>query len=274
MAKVSHSTITRAAAKVLSDAMEGELVDAAHPAALAFLQRQELAKLPSPLPGVDARYEEALAHCQEVGRWTASAVQRGLKIGYGRASKIFAMMQATGVVPKKEEEEVHEVPESAPAEPKVQETPKKPYVRGYAAKKLKEQAQEPDKPPVPVPEFIQPFAHKSLTELVDTFGTDTRFETWLNSLQKIAGVQEKRLKNAKTEGELVGRNLVTVGIFDHIDAAFTRMLTDGRQTIAARAHTITKAGGTIPDVDKMVGDQLSSLIKPAKDRMIKALKNL
>ena len=91
-------------------------------------------------------------------------------------------------------------------------------------------------------------------------------------MQKIEGINEKRLKNAETQGKLVSRALVKGAILDVIDGVFTRILSDGRQTISARAHAVAASGGSLDDVDSEVGDLLGSFIKPAKAKMDKALK--
>ena len=124
-----------------------------------------------------------------------------------------------------------------------------------------------------IPDDIQMFLDYPLRELIAKFGTSVAFTDWLSATQKIEGINEKRLKNAEAEGKLISRDLVKTAVIDRVDGVFTQMLTDGVKTIGSRAHTIATAGGGVQEVQKMVEDQLSSLIRPAKVKMIQAIRD-
>ena len=195
------------------------------------------------------------------------------------------MMRAAGLVPEKAKE--------APEQPKVAATgqSKKPdgrsapkHVAGRAAakQKIKEgppqlphDNDDPDYDPLAgIPDDIRKLADWSLRDLVLRFGTDVRFKDWLDSLQKIEVVHEKRLKNAQVEGELVSRAVIKNGVIDHINVAHQRMLTDGAKSIATRAMTLVHSGDDVQAVQDMVADQLGSFIRPAKSKMTRTLKGL
>ena len=149
-----------------------------------------------------------------------------------------------------------------------------PHVRGTAAVKAakKRQADQEDEI-FEIPEDIQAFADMTLRELIEKFGTDTRFVDWLSATQKIEAINEKRLKNATTEGELVSRKLVRTGIIEPIDACHIKLLTDGAKTIARRATAMHSAERPLEDIEKFVADQITSFIRPVKAKVARALKN-
>jgi hypothetical protein len=124
-----------------------------------------------------------------------------------------------------------------------------------------------------IPDDIKAFLDLTLRELMHRFGTDIAFVDWLSATQKIEVINEKRLKNAQTEGELISRDLVKTNVVDRIDGVFVRMLTDGVKTISSRSHAIAKSGGSVDDVRKLVEDQLGSFIRPAKVKMARALRD-
>lgn len=266
MAGVNPSTVTRISKTILKEAAEGKYIDAAHPIAIKYLEDREYAQTNSTDDGVDPLYEKAIAICNEKGRYDKAFIQRNLHIGYNRASEIFNMMDDNGLVSQSKEP----LKKSKPAKPSVE----KP--RGQAAvKEAKKQ-----KPPlekiegsVDIPKDIQEFADFTLRELIDKFGTDSRFIDWLNALQKIEAINEKRLKNAQTEGKLISRRLVKIGIIDPINGAHLKMLKDGSKSIAAGVISKHEAGSELSEVEAYVSDIMRSLIKPVKNKITRALKN-
>ncbi len=148
------------------------------------------------------------------------------------------------------------------------------YVRGAAAaKETKKREAAKDDQILEFPADIQSFADMTLRELIDRFGTDARFVDWLSATQKIEAINEKRLKNAATEGELVSRELIRVGIIEPIDACHIKLLTDGAKTIARRATAMHSAEKPLEDIEKFVKDQITSFIRPVKAKVARALKN-
>lgn len=284
MAGVAPASVTKACKSRLLPACDGKRIDAAHPAAVEYMENRARATTPPAAPGLDPLYEDAIEACTAAGRWSANAVSNLLNVGSARGKRIFQQLTAAGLVPERG---------APPAEPSPSVATKKPHVRGTAAAKEKRkrtpppealaayaQAAELDGRPgerddyvFEVPEDIQAFADMTLRELIEKFGTDTRFVDWLKATQTIEAINEKRLKNAVTRGELVNRNLVRVGIIEPIDAAHIKLLTDGAKTIARRASAMTAAGREPEEIEKFVADQISSFIRPVKSKVARALAN-
>jgi len=108
---------------------------------------------------------------------------------------------------------------------------------------------------------------------VQRFGTATAFLDWLNATKRIEDINEKRIKNATTRGELVSRKLVQVGVIEVFESMFKKMLSDGSKTIARRVHAMAKADREVEDCEKFTADQIGSFIRPAKAKSTRALKN-
>lgn len=272
LAGVSAPAVTKALRSGLRDAVDGKRIDAAHPAAVKYLQDKADAPTPvsttEPAPGIDPLYEAALQHCQGNGRFTATNIQRGCKVGYNRACKILALIEASGLN------------KTAPPPP-----PKKTNVitKGHTAKNNAKKAEslagitadiENGRTLHEIPEDIKSFAHMTLAELIKRFGTDGAFVDWLRAVKSIEDINEKRLKNAVTRGELISVKLVKTGVIEHFDTAFTKLLSDGAKTIARRVLAMGGAGRTVPECEEFVADQISSFIKPAKAKIARALKNV
>ena len=156
------------------------------------------------------------------------------------------------------------------------DTPVVTKPRGQAAVK---EAKKREPPPeeregtIDIPEDIQAFADFTLRELIEKFGTDTRFVDWLSATQKIEAINEKRLKNAQTKGELISRELVKNGVIDTFNAAHLRLLKDGAKSIAAGVISKHAGGAELSEVEAYVSDILGSFIKPVKGKITRVLKN-
>jgi len=111
----------------------------------------------------------------------------------------------------------------------------------------------------------------SLREILRTFGTKQQFRDWVDLIKSLEIIHEKRLKNAKAEGELVSRDLIKKGVIDPLDNMHKRLLADGARTIARQVHNMSLAGRAVEDCEKYVGERLTSFIQSAK---VQAKKNL
>ena len=272
-AGVSAAAVTKACNNILKDAVEGKRIDAAHPSAVSYLEIKLRDSTPPPASGLDAIYEEAVEHCRTVDRYSVSGLQRHFKIGYNRAHRIITTMRANGLIPEgRDPTKPGGLKNPEPVV--IQEPETKPHVRGTAAVKAAKKRQVDQEDEIfEIPEDIQAFADMTLRELIEKFGTDTRFVDWLSATQKIEAINEKRLKNATTEGELVSRKLVRTGIIEPIDACHIKLLTDGAKTIARRATAMHSAERPLEDIEKFVADQITSFIRPVKAKVARALKN-
>lgn len=266
-AGVAPSSVTKACNQHLKHCCHGKRVDADHPDVIAYIERRERATREPELQGIDPLYEDAVELLRGSKRPTANALRRPLNIGAERAKSLYALIEASGVLATPAPE-----PDPEPA-PVTKPAPAKP--RGWTAKKenQKREAAKQDDTIYAVPEDIQAFADMTLRELVEKFGTDVRFVDWLKATKAIEDINEKRLKNAETKGELVSRQLVRHGILDPIESAHVKLLTDGSKTIARRAAAMSGSGRDVEDIEKFVADQITSFLRPMKAKIQRTLKN-
>jgi hypothetical protein len=153
-------------------------------------------------------------------------------------------------------------------------TLKQPKLKGPAAVRERKKRQAAEQGPPgnnPIPEHLSPYVDLTLRELITRFGTDYQFVEWLKAINLIEGIQEKRLKNLKTQGELIHRQLVEDYLISPINTAHTQMLADGAKTLAAKAIELRDSGDGAVEIEKEIRDRLSSFIKPMKRKIKKAL---
>lgn len=268
-AGVEPSTITRACKTVLKDAVVGKKLDASHPSAIAYLEEKHTPKGEAPATGIDPLYEAAVTSCGISGRYTATSIQKAHKIGWERAKAILATMQVNGVIP---ENPTPQDPVDSTPIPPVIDTASKP--RGHVAKNQSKKEGKYEEGSFTVPEYIGDLADMTLRELIMQFGTDVRFVDWLKATKEIEMINEKRLKNAESEGTLVSRRLVKVGIIDPLESAHIKLLTDGVKTIARRSVALHDSGRDLSEIEDFVADQISSFLRPVKAKVARALKNV
>ena len=269
MAGVSGAAITKACSGKLRNTLDGKLIDINHPDAVAYLDKKDIENGPPAATGLDVLYEDAIDLCTESGRWTASQLQRGLRIGYERSTNLINTIRAAGLIPEAVNKNV-----PAPHPPITPVVTKPPHIRGtHAAREKKKREPPPEPGTIEIPEDIQMFADMTLRELVDKFGTDTRFVDWLSATQKIEAINEKRLKNAQTKGELISRQIVKDGVIDTFNSAHLRLLKDGAKSIAAGVISKHSGGAELSEVEAYVSDILGSFIKPVKSKITRVLKN-
>lgn len=125
-----------------------------------------------------------------------------------------------------------------------------------------------------IPDDIKAFADMTLRELIIRFGTDIAFKDWLAATKQIEDINEKRLKNAATKGELVSRDLVKNHIVEPIDAALQKLLTDGAKTMAKRVDAMINAGRSVEDCEQYIQETMTSFIRPMKTKVARTLKNV
>lgn len=265
-AGVAPSSVTKACAGSLKHCCTGKRVDANHPDVIAYIAKRERATRQPELQGIDPLYEEAVEILRGHKRPTANALRKPLNIGDRRAKALFQLIDAAGVLHQPEPD-----PDPEPAPVATTPAPSKP--RGWAARRETKKREANDDQIFAVPEDIQAFADMTLRELVEKFGTDIRFLDWLKATKSIEDINEKRLKNAETKGELVSRQLVRHGILDPIESAHVKLLTDGSKTIARRATAMHGSGRDMEDIEKFVAEQITSFLRPMKAKIARTLKN-
>ena len=268
LAGVNPSTVTRVCKTILSAAVVGKQIDSAHPDAVSYLEKQQHAATPPAAQGLDPLYQQAIESCSSLSRWTPSCIQRSCGVGYNRAVSIFETMKHLGVVPNIDDgQDATETPLKHFVEKK-----RKP-IGAAAVKEAKKHAHHEDRP-IEIPEDIEEFADMTLRNLIGQFGTDSRLVDWLKSTQLIEAINEKRLKNAQTKGELVSRHLVKIAIIEPIESAHIKLMTDGAKTIARCAAAMAQAGKPVAEIEAFAVDQISSFIKPVKAKVDRALRNV
>jgi hypothetical protein len=109
---------------------------------------------------------------------------------------------------------------------------------------------------------------------VTKFGTDVALLDFLKATKAIEDIYEKRIKNAKASGELVDREQIKIGVFEPINTAHIKLLTDGSKTIAVRTKAMLDAGRDLGEVEAFITKQISSFIKPMKAKVARTLKNV
>jgi len=250
---VSPAAVTKAIKSgKISAAVSGKYIDADHSDAVAYYDGRGA---PAVATGLDDLHEDAVAACRTAGRVSVPVIQRACHVGYNRAARLRDAINALGV-------------DLAPVASVVPPVTRKVRPTGRkAARESRKSEAPPGADSEPIPNNIMPYADMSIRDLVAKFGTDYRFVDWLNAVQKIEAIEEKRLRNAREKGELVSRDLVKVAVLENIDTLFKQLLTDGAKTIAQRAHTEVNAGHDVGEIEHMVNDLLASFIKPTKAKI-------
>ena len=258
LAGVNPSTITRVSRTTLKAAVVGKQIDAAHPDVVAYLENKELEQTPPAATGMDPLYEKAIDACTESGRFSASFLQRHLKIGWARADKIIQVIKLNRA----------DKPEAP--------TPVVTKSRGNGVIRERKKAAPPistREGTIEIPDDIEEFWGFTVREILEKFGTDTRFVDWLSASQKIEAINEKRLKNAQTKGVLISRKLVQGGVIDVFNSAHLRLMKDGAKSIAAGVISKHSAGAELSEVEAYITDILGSFIKPVKSKIKRTLKD-
>jgi hypothetical protein len=269
LAGVSASAIGKACKNELADAVASGKIDKSHKAAKSYLKKREAAEAPSIAEGLDDRHNEAAAWCAQEGNYSGRALAKAIGIGRDRATKIVNTLKMLGlpladgakIVVNAEKREARPVSGQEKARmTKKEERPPEQY--------------DPDQQLLQIPEDIRELANWSLRDLVTKFGTDVAFLDFLKATKELENIQEKRLKNAKTSGELVSRAQIKIGVIEPINTAHIKLLTDGAKTIAVRVKAMVEAERDLTEIEEFVTKQITSFIKPMKARVARGLENV
>ncbi len=120
---------------------------------------------------------------------------------------------------------------------------------------------------------ITMYTDMRLGDVVDKFGTDERFLTWLKAVKEIENIQEKRLKNEATRGTLINRQIVKDHVIDPFNAAHLKMMKDGAKTIAIGAVSKHETGAGEHEIEAYVSGIIGSFVKPVKAKVSRTLRN-
>lgn len=272
LAGVSGAAVTKACEKALKPATDGKRIDASHPAALAYIEKIANAKTLGATPGIDPMYSEAVEGARRSGRYSQSQIRRDLMCGSVRAQKIFEMMTLAGIVPEgKVAEPVPEVDLSKTRLLQMKVETKPVHVRGTAARRQQEIDGDDEDLEVLIPENVAKYADMTLREVLNKFGTASRFKDYLQAMKEISMIEDRHIKIAQMKGKLVSRELVQQQIVEPIDAAHIKLLRDGSKTIARRATALHGAGTDVLEIEKVVAELITSFIRPVKAKVKAAL---
>lgn len=122
-------------------------------------------------------------------------------------------------------------------------------------------------------EDIEEYAHLSLDQLKEMFGTARAFVDWLDARKKISEIREKDLRNAETQGRLIERELVRTHVFSAIEAGNRRLLGDSPKTIARRLYALAKSGAPVEEAEAVVREIVSSQLRPVRATAARVLRD-
>ena len=286
-AGVSRAAMTKACAGPLKPALVGDQVDIDAPAFRQYVQNRQS----KPTAAVhekrkrgkrDPLYEDALGLVLLQNRASASFLQNSLSIGYARASKIIAVMEAEGVISPANDSgkrsvlidvadvDIAAVEDSAQAAEKTQEVETMAPPAMPAPAEISPPAPDEDDFYSEVGEFV----NWTLRELLNRFGSSQQFKNWLDARKSIEDIKLKELNVAEKRGELIPREFVITHIFSLFENHHTRLLSDYPKTLLRTLYPMIKAGGKKEDAEKLIVDLMSSQLKTIKDETQRKLKKV
>lgn len=125
-----------------------------------------------------------------------------------------------------------------------------------------------------IPEHIRKYLKYTVEDVINEFGTEVALNDFLLSIKRIEDIETARIKNDKSKGLLVERELIERGILNPMDSAFTRLLTDGSKTITKRLLAKKESGLTIHELEEFTSNQISSFLKSLKQSIKRTLEQL
>ena len=120
---------------------------------------------------------------------------------------------------------------------------------------------------------IGQYMHLTLSELIERFGTERSFRDWLEALNKLESLREKRLNIEARQRTLISRELVRSHVFGAIDAGFRRLLTDTPRTIVAMIYAKAKADVPLEEAERTVREVMQKQLSPIKSTAARVLRN-
>lgn len=125
-----------------------------------------------------------------------------------------------------------------------------------------------------IPEHIRKYLKYTIEDVVNEFGTEIALNDFLLSIKRIEDIETARIKNDKSKGLLVERELIEKGILNPMDSAFTKLLTDGSKTITKRLLAKKESGLTLQELEEFTSNQISSFLKVLKQSIKRTLEQL
>lgn len=125
-----------------------------------------------------------------------------------------------------------------------------------------------------IPEHIRKYLKYTIEDVINEFGTEVALNDFLLSIKRIEDIETARIKNDKSKGLLVERELIERGILNPMDSSFTRLLTDGSKTITKRLLAKKESGLTLQELEEFTSNQISSFLKSLKQSIKRTLDQL
>lgn len=119
---------------------------------------------------------------------------------------------------------------------------------------------------------IEGLAQLTLQEIIERWGTESRFRDLLEARKRLGEIVEKDLKNDETIGRLIDRDLVKTHIFGLIDSLLKQLFRDAATNIARTTFGMARGGKTLEEAETTVRDILSSHVKDVKAKAAKVLR--
>lgn len=125
-----------------------------------------------------------------------------------------------------------------------------------------------------IPEHIRKYLKYTVEDVINEFGTEVALNDFLLSIKRIEDIETARIKNDKSKGLLVERELIEKGILNPMDSAFTKLLTDGSKTITKRLLAKKESGLTLQELEEFTSNQISSFLKVLKQSIKRTLEQM
>lgn len=114
------------------------------------------------------------------------------------------------------------------------------------------------------------FGSMTLDKILKIYGTVTRFKDLLSATKLIEDIIEKRIKNAKSSGDLISRHHVDTFMIGAYETLYIRLLQDSPRTISASVLAAWESGEKPEQVEIMIKDLLSTQLKSVQKEVTKA----
>lgn len=264
LAGVSRAAVTQAADKSLQPAVVGTRIDIEHPSAKDYVESQYEPTL----------YEEAIYLVSSTQSATVRGLIKELHIPQREAQAILKQMEAAGAIStppggvgKSRTVFIKDVPKPkgrrgpAPAPPAPTKESKPPSI-----------VKEHDLPSYTPDQDLGFLREMTIGKLLEMFGTSERLKTWLSVAKTLEDIEGRQVKNAKSKGELISRDLVRTHIFGMIDDSHKRLLTDEPRALARRLSGLAKSGASLEEMEQAIRDSMSKQLRNVKATATRVLK--
>lgn len=111
------------------------------------------------------------------------------------------------------------------------------------------------------PRDITDLLQCTLLELTTRHGSAQGFADWLDTRKQIAETARLESRNDRDAGRLISAELVGVHVFGMIDGQNRRLLNNAPRTIAVRALSLARNGGTLEELTTLASSAISTELR-------------